>query len=68
MKDINFEVKAGEILGISGLMGSGRTEMAKTIFGEYKKSSGRDNIEGEEVNIKSPKDSIENGICYLIRR
>ena len=63
--DISFEAKSGEILGISGLMGSGRTEMAKTIFGEYKKSSGRILVDGEEVNICSPKDSIEKGICYL---
>lgn len=63
--DISFEAKSGEILGISGLMGSGRTEMAKTIFGEYKKSSGRIFVDGEEVNICSPKDSIEKGICYL---
>ncbi|MCJ7687930.1 MAG: sugar ABC transporter ATP-binding protein [Clostridiaceae bacterium] len=63
--DVNFEAKSGEILGVSGLMGSGRTEMAKTIFGEYKKSSGKIIIEGEEVSICSPKDSIEKGICYL---
>ena len=63
--DISFEAKSGEILGISGLMGSGRTEMAKTIFGEYKKSSGRILVDGEEANICSPKDSIEKGICYL---
>ncbi|MBZ9687670.1 sugar ABC transporter ATP-binding protein [Clostridium estertheticum] len=63
--DISFEAKSGEILGVSGLMGSGRTEMAKTIFGEYKKSSGKIFVDGEEVNICSPKDSIEKGICYL---
>ena len=63
--NVSFEAKSGEILGISGLMGSGRTEMAKTIFGEYRKSSGRIIVDGEEVNICSPKDSIEKGICYL---
>jgi len=63
--NISFEAKSGEILGISGLMGSGRTEMAKTIFGEYKKSSGKITIDGEEVNITSPKDAIKRGICYL---
>jgi ribose transport system ATP-binding protein len=63
--NISFEAKGGEILGISGLMGSGRTELAKTIFGEYRKSSGRIIVDDEEVNICSPKDSIEKGICYL---
>jgi len=63
--NVSFEAKSGEILGFSGLMGSGRTEMAKTIFGEYKKSSGKIFVDGEEVNICSPKDSIEKGICYL---
>ena len=63
--NVSFEAKSGEILGISGLMGSGRTEMAKTIFGEYKKTSGKIFIDGEEVNINSPKDAIEKGICYL---
>jgi len=65
VRNISFEAKSGEILGVSGLMGSGRTEMAKTIFGEYKKSSGKTFVDGEEVNINSPKDAIEKGICYL---
>ncbi|MBU3114402.1 sugar ABC transporter ATP-binding protein [Clostridium lacusfryxellense] len=65
VRNVNFEAKGGEILGISGLMGSGRTEMAKTIFGEYKKSSGKIFIDDEEVNVHSPKDSINNGVCYL---
>lgn len=63
--DVSFEAKSGEILGISGLMGSGRTEMAKTIFGEYRKSSGKIIVDGEEVNIRSPKDAIKKGVCYL---
>mgnify|MGYP001610493322 CR=1 FL=1 len=62
---VSFEAKSGEILGIAGLMGSGRTEMAKTIFGEYKKSSGKIFVDGIEVNICSPKDAIKKGICYL---
>ncbi|GCD10709.1 sugar ABC transporter ATP-binding protein [Clostridium tagluense] len=65
VRNVSFEAKSGEILGISGLMGSGRTETAKTIFGEYKKSSGRIFVDGCEVNICSPKDAIKNGICYL---
>lgn len=65
VKDASFEVNGGEILGISGLMGSGRTELAKTIFGEYKKDSGEIYVDGEKVNIKSPKDAIKYGIAYL---
>ncbi|WP_291653369.1 sugar ABC transporter ATP-binding protein [Clostridium sp.] len=65
IKDISFNVKEGEILGIAGLMGSGRTEVAKTIFGEYKKTSGTIKIKGKEVNIKNIQEAIDNGICYL---
>lgn len=65
VQNVTFEARAGEILGISGLMGSGRTEMAKTLFGEFKKSCGHVFIDGKEVNITSPKDSIDKGICYL---
>lgn len=65
VKDVSFEVKAGEIVGFAGLMGSGRTETAKTIFGEYRKTSGEVYINGEKVNINSPKDAITHGIAYL---
>lgn len=65
VENASFEVKAGEILGISGLMGAGRTELAKTIFGEYKKSSGKIYVEGQEVGINSPADAIGYGISYL---
>lgn len=65
IKNISFSVKEGEILGIAGLMGSGRTEVAKTIFGEYKKTSGTIKIKGKEVVIKNIQEAIDNGICYL---
>lgn len=65
VKNVSFEVRAGEILGLAGLMGSGRTELAKTIFGEYKKSSGDIYINDKKINITSPKEAIENGIAYL---
>ena len=65
VKNVSFYVREGEILGIAGLMGSGRTEAAKTIFGEYKKSSGDIYVGGKKVNINSPKDAIEYGIAYL---
>lgn len=65
VKNVSFEVKAGEILGIAGLMGAGRTELAKTIFGDYKKSDGEIYIDGKKANINSPKDAIEYGISYL---
>ncbi|MCY6369033.1 sugar ABC transporter ATP-binding protein [Clostridium ganghwense] len=65
VNDISFEIRSGEILGVAGLMGSGRTELAKTIFGEHKKEAGEIFIEGENVKISSPKDAIKNGVCYL---
>lgn len=65
IENISFDVNAGEILGISGLMGSGRTELAKTIFGEYKKSNGNIYVEGRKIKINCTKDAIDNGICYL---
>jgi ribose transport system ATP-binding protein len=65
VKNVSFEVKSGEIIGFSGLMGSGRTETAKIIFGEYKKTSGNIYVDGEEVNVHSPKDAIKYGLAYL---
>ncbi|MBM7834190.1 sugar ABC transporter ATP-binding protein [Clostridium sardiniense] len=65
VNNANFEVKEGEILGIAGLMGSGRTELAKTIFGAYKKTSGTVKINGTELSGGSVQEAIKNGICYL---
>ncbi|MCD3195644.1 sugar ABC transporter ATP-binding protein [Clostridium botulinum C] len=65
VNDVSFEIKSGEILGVAGLMGSGRTELTKTIFGEYKKEDGNVFLEDVKVNITSPGDGIKNGICYV---
>lgn len=64
-ENINFEVKTGEILGISGLMGAGRTEIARVIYGLDKPTSGDVLINGQSVKIKSPKDAISAKIGYV---
>jgi len=61
----SFSLKKGEILGIAGLMGSGRTELAKAIFGVFKEKSGDIYYRGKKIEIKSPADAINNGIYYL---
>jgi len=65
LKDISFNVKAGEILGVFGLMGSGRSEMARCVFGADKMTSGQVLIDGKPVTIKKPADAIANGIGYV---
>ena len=64
-EDISFDVKEGEILGIAGLVGAGRTEVVSSIFGERKLDSGEIKIDGKLVNIKNPKDAIKLGIGYI---
>lgn len=64
-KDINFDVYAGEVLGIAGLMGAGRTEIARAIFGLDKYDSGEIRLKGNNIEIKSPEDAIKNGIGYV---
>ena len=65
VKDVSFSLKYGEILGFAGLMGAGRTETARAIFGADKFESGKIFVEGKEVSIKSPVDAIKSGIGYL---
>ncbi|KKL71311.1 hypothetical protein LCGC14_2096170 [marine sediment metagenome] len=64
-EDINFTLHPGEILGITGLLGSGRTELALALFGMYPADSGNILINGEKVRIKSIPDAISAGIGYL---
>lgn len=63
--DINFHVKAGEILGIAGLMGAGRTEILETIFGYRKKNKGIIELNGQPLNISHPLDAVKNGIAFI---
>lgn len=64
-KDVSFSVKAGEVLGVSGLMGAGRTEIMKAIFGNLPIDSGNIYIDGKEVKIKNPRQAIKAGIGFI---
>ena len=65
VKDISLELFQGEILGIAGLIASGRTELANAIFGVDKILSGEIKVKNRTVRIKSPKDAIKNGIAFI---
>lgn len=64
-KDISFTVHRGEILGITGLVGAGRTEVLKAIFGINRQDSGQLFLEGREITIHSAQDAVRHGIAYL---
>ena len=64
-RDINLSIRKGEVVGIAGLMGAGRTELALTLFGLYPARSGQISIEGEPVTIKTPAEAMRNGITYV---
>lgn len=63
--DVSFSVRAGEILGLAGLVGAGRTETARLIFGADPRSSGEIVVEGKPVAIRSPRDAIAAGIGLI---
>ena len=65
VQDVSFELHKGEILGFSGLMGAGRTETARALFGADPKERGDIYVNGKKVDIKSPKDAVALGIGYL---
>lgn len=65
LEDCSFEVCSGEILGFAGLIGAGRTELARAVFGADPIDSGTVELDGTELNIKSPRDAIESGIGYV---
>lgn len=64
-KNISLKVRRGEILGLGGLVGAGRTELAEMIFGAYPKESGQIIFKGKEVNPKSPREAIDLGIALV---
>lgn len=62
VRDINFSVYEGEIVGFAGLMGAGRTETTRAIFGVDQKDSGEIYVDGKKIDIKCPMDAIKNGV------
>jgi ribose transport system ATP-binding protein len=65
VKDVSFYVKHGEVVGIAGLMGAGRTEVARLIFGADQKESGEIRVSGKIIDSSSPQNAIAGGICLL---
>jgi inositol transport system ATP-binding protein len=64
-QDVSFDVRAGEILGIAGLVGSGRSNIAETIFGVTPSHKGTISIRGKDVRMSSPKVAMNNGMAFL---
>ncbi len=65
VKNASFEVREGEIVGIFGLMGSGRTSLARTLFGMENYENGKIRVNGHEVKISNPRDAIKAGLGYI---
>jgi ABC-type sugar transport system ATPase subunit len=65
VSDVSFEVRQGEIVGMAGLVGAGRTEVARAIFGVQPRTSGEIRIDGEAMDIQSPADAIRRGVALL---
>ena len=65
IKDVSFEARAGEILGFAGLMGAGRTEVARAVFGADPVQAGEVSVRGKRVHIRKPSDAVAHGIGYL---
>ncbi len=64
-KDCSFYVRSGEILGISGLVGAGKSEMLKTLYGALPVSAGTVKVNGKEINARIPTDAVRAGICMI---
>ena len=63
--DISFSLRKGEILGVAGLMGAGRTEIMRAIFGVDKHNGGTVTVNGSILNCKKPEDAIKAGIAFI---
>ena len=63
--EVSFSLRKGELLGVAGLVGSGRTETMRAIFGADPKESGTMYLRGEEIQVRRPKDAVQHGICLL---
>lgn len=65
VRDVSFEIRAGEVLGLTGLIGAGRTETARLIFGADPAESGTVELDGKRLHLDSPRAAIQAGICLL---
>lgn len=65
IRDVSFHVRRGEILGFAGLMGAGRTEVARAVFGADPMDSGEVRVQGKTIHLQSPQDAVKAGIGYL---
>ena len=65
VRNVSFNLRKGEILGFAGLMGAGRTEVARALYGADRKQTGEIYINGKLVKINTPEQAVRNGICYL---
>ena len=65
VRDVSFHLRRGEILGFAGLMGAGRTEVVRALYGADPKQSGEIWLSGKKVKIRTPAQAVEHGICYL---
>ena len=65
VKDVSFTLHKGEILGFAGLMGAGRTEVVRALYGADPRQTGEIYLNGKKVKIKTPQQAVKHGICYL---
>jgi ribose transport system ATP-binding protein len=65
VRDVSFDLRQGEILGFAGLMGAGRTEVARLVFGADPREAGEIRVHGRAVDVRSPRDAVRAGIGYL---
>lgn len=65
LKNVSFKLRKGEILGFAGLMGAGRTELARAVYGADSFDSGEIFVNGKKTEIKTPEAAVKHGICYL---
>ena len=65
VKNVSFQLRKGEILGFAGLMGAGRTEVVRALYGADPRQTGEIFLDGRKVKIKTPKQAVDHGICYL---
>ena len=65
MRGCSLDLHAGEVLGIAGLVGAGRTELARLIFGAEPRTRGEVTVDGKPLNLRTPRDAIDAGLVYL---